>query len=157
MASGDDGYAQLVYGITSIKYYRMALMAILFYDYFLTLGDEVRYAWKGKKSWVFTVFILNRYLPMIYAIWLAVANHSRAYTYGMCSKTAFFETLFFVWSTLCSQIILNARLYAITTKNATITGLLLCITVSQFLLGMCAVALIANSPGMIFRGPRTLK
>jgi len=37
--------------ITSLKYYGVAVCTIFFYDYLLTLADEIKYAWAGKKSW----------------------------------------------------------------------------------------------------------
>ncbi|KAF9648021.1 hypothetical protein BDM02DRAFT_2449534 [Thelephora ganbajun] len=27
------------------------------YDYLLTLGDEIKYAWSGKRTWIFVLFI----------------------------------------------------------------------------------------------------
>lgn len=136
---------QIGQDIASAKYYWMAAAAILFYDYFLTLGDEVQYAWKGKKSWVFVVFILNRYLSVIHVVWFAVVNHSWAYTQEMCNKTVFIEVLFFVWCTLAAQITLNGRLHAITLGNTFVTSLFFCIMISQLVLGVCVVVLVAGA------------
>jgi len=122
MSSMSDDLVHAGYDITSLKYYLVAAATILFYDYFLTLPDEVRYAWNGKKSWVFVIFILNRYMSMAYMIWLVAADMSWAYTDEMCDKTAFIEMLSFLWSTLIAQIILTARIYAITMKNPIVTG-----------------------------------
>ena len=39
--------------------------AILYYDYTLTLGDEIDYFWNtAKMSLVSTLFVLNRYLHL---------------------------------------------------------------------------------------------
>jgi len=32
------------------EYYSIAMIALLFHDYLLTFGDEVKYIWSGKKS-----------------------------------------------------------------------------------------------------------
>ncbi|KAF9644210.1 hypothetical protein BDM02DRAFT_3190815 [Thelephora ganbajun] len=55
--------------ITAIKYYEVAVATVLFYDYLLTLADEVRYAWHGSKSWVFALFLVNRYTSFGYQFW----------------------------------------------------------------------------------------
>ena len=40
--------------------------AILYYDYTLTLGDEIDYFWNtAKMSLVSTLFVLNRYLGLL--------------------------------------------------------------------------------------------
>ena len=37
---------------------------ILYYDYLLTLPDEITFFWRRKRSSVSILFFLNRYLPM---------------------------------------------------------------------------------------------
>ncbi|KAF9786763.1 hypothetical protein BJ322DRAFT_673089 [Thelephora terrestris] len=54
--------------VKAYNYYAIAAGAILFYDYFLTLADEVKYVWSGKKSWVFWLFVFNRYFPMTWQL-----------------------------------------------------------------------------------------
>lgn len=41
-------------------------IALLFYDYFLTLPDEVRCVWKGKFTGVTVLFMINRYATIVY-------------------------------------------------------------------------------------------
>ncbi|KAF9781540.1 hypothetical protein BJ322DRAFT_229181 [Thelephora terrestris] len=52
-----------------VKLLLTAVQYLWIYDYLLTLGDEIRYAWSGRKSWVFGLFIANRYTPLIHLIW----------------------------------------------------------------------------------------
>jgi len=33
------------------KYFSQSIVALLLYEYFLTLPDEIRYVWGGRKSW----------------------------------------------------------------------------------------------------------
>ncbi|KAF9780567.1 hypothetical protein BJ322DRAFT_1112556 [Thelephora terrestris] len=142
MSSALDELVQGGQDITSIKYYWVALTTLLFYDYFLTLKDEVRYAWKGEKSWASAIFFMNRYLPIVYAIWATVSNFSWNYTH----ESAFIGVLFFVWCTFIAQIVLNLRLYAITMKSLIVTGFFACITASQFVLGLYLTNLTAKAP-----------
>jgi len=90
-----------------------------------------------------------------------------------CSKTAFIEIVFFIWSTLIAQIVLNLRceinppltmrraspslltsrrdyrMYAITRGNLIVTGFFAFITAVQFGVGVYLIVLAANSPGMV--------
>ncbi|KAF9645533.1 hypothetical protein BDM02DRAFT_3262853 [Thelephora ganbajun] len=44
--------------IVSLKYYEVAVATVLLYDYLLTLADEINFAWHGRKSWVFALFLV---------------------------------------------------------------------------------------------------
>jgi hypothetical protein len=39
--------------------------ALLYYDYLLTLFDEIKYVWRNKFSLISYVFVLNRYLSVV--------------------------------------------------------------------------------------------
>ncbi|KAF9780549.1 hypothetical protein BJ322DRAFT_1112540 [Thelephora terrestris] len=158
MSSALDELVQGGQDITSIKstqYYWVALATLLFYDYFLTLRDEVRYAWKGEKSWASAIFFLVRIVdpPRASSISELIPHIEQVYTdclrnmgYCVCNKSAFIEILFFVWCTLIAQIVLNLRLYAITMKSVIVTGFFACITASQLALGIYWTNLAANAP-----------
>ncbi|KAF9791190.1 hypothetical protein BJ322DRAFT_1017745 [Thelephora terrestris] len=120
------------YHKADMQYYWIALATLLCYDYFLTLADEVRYAWKGKKSYAFAIFILVS----------TDAVHDMGYY--LCKKKLVVDTFFLIWCTLIAQIILNMRIYAITMRNRVITGFFSCITVSQLVLGVCGTAWVAG-------------
>jgi len=70
------------------KYYAAATIALVYYEYFLTLPDEVLLIWSGKKTWFSFMFILNRYSLLAYVTWYVVANLLPSYTSSMCSHTA---------------------------------------------------------------------
>ncbi|KAF9462323.1 hypothetical protein BDZ94DRAFT_1322699, partial [Collybia nuda] len=70
----------LGYDLFSIKLYWVACSALWVYDYFLTLDDEIRYAWKGRKTLVFWLFILNRYLAPCFIIITLVAYFADSFT-----------------------------------------------------------------------------
>ncbi|KAF9791192.1 hypothetical protein BJ322DRAFT_1104854 [Thelephora terrestris] len=56
----------------TIKLLLIALQCLWMYDYLLTFGDEVQYAWHGRKTWIFALFVANRYIPLIHLIWVHV-------------------------------------------------------------------------------------
>jgi hypothetical protein len=55
--------------IMAVKYYTTAALTLYMYDFLLTLPDEVKYIWQGRKTWMFYVFLINRYFPMAYVVW----------------------------------------------------------------------------------------
>ncbi|KAF9784333.1 hypothetical protein BJ322DRAFT_842695 [Thelephora terrestris] len=62
--------------ITAIRYYIVATGTVLFYDYLLTLSDEIEYVWSEKKSFASWLFIFNRYFPMTYQLWQLGVSYS---------------------------------------------------------------------------------
>jgi len=141
------------------QYYGIATTAILFYDYLLTLADEVKYAWSGKKSWNFVLFILNRYPPLGYKIWLFISAYRLSSSPRACDETIFLPIfILYVWCTLFAQIALTLRIYAVTRKNRIIATCFGIITISQLALGISLIALITTTeaqqvPQTISGGP----
>ncbi|KAF9786761.1 hypothetical protein BJ322DRAFT_1106879 [Thelephora terrestris] len=74
MSSALDSIIQLGQDITAYKIYALSAGTVLFYDYLLTLPDEVNYVWPERKRWTFWVFMLNRYFPMTWQFWRFVAQ-----------------------------------------------------------------------------------
>ncbi|KAF9645077.1 hypothetical protein BDM02DRAFT_3190024 [Thelephora ganbajun] len=156
--------------IQSIKYYASAGEALLFFDYLLTLPDEIQYAWKGKKTWIFYLFLLNRYVPILYEIWILVVvwwpgfthevcmhfdfliHHNATLTFlptpFSCNHTAWIEIAIFVFLTLVAQIFLTVRIYALTLKNKVIAAFFCGVTIPQLALGIYLVTLGATNPDL---------
>ncbi|KAJ7059807.1 hypothetical protein C8F01DRAFT_1295930 [Mycena amicta] len=59
---------QLAKDLLALKLYFAGCFALLFFDYFLTLADEVELIWKSKKTSMFYIFFMNRYCPMAFCI-----------------------------------------------------------------------------------------
>lgn len=51
------------FGLQLVKYISAAALAILVYDYFVTLHSEVQWAWGRKWGVVRITFIVSRYVP----------------------------------------------------------------------------------------------
>ncbi|KAG2351524.1 hypothetical protein BDR07DRAFT_1443676 [Suillus spraguei] len=51
------------FGLQLVKYVNVAALAILIYDYFVTLHSEVQWAWGRKWGVVRITFIVSRYVP----------------------------------------------------------------------------------------------
>jgi len=110
--------------------------AIWFYDYFLTLSDEIECAWSRRNSANFVLFIANRYWPLLYLTWLSVSFWSPKYTKSMCDKTAWLHVFYFTLATLFSQIAITLRVYAVTGNSRWICTCLSFMTLVQFSFGM---------------------
>jgi len=105
----------------------------------LTVGDEVQFAWKGRKSWLFSMYILNRYATMglVFLYWIRPRDNL-----GLpenCSRTVIVDQVFLVCMTLFSQMFMALKVYAISRKNRPLTGALVLLLVSQLIFGTFSV------------------
>jgi len=64
----------------ALKIYAISMTALWVYDYFLTLEDEVAYAWKSKKKLIFVLFLITRYLPVLYLVCLVTSSWTSIYS-----------------------------------------------------------------------------
>jgi hypothetical protein len=54
----------------------MARVVILYYDYLLTLNDEIRFLWPAKRLTVMTsVYYMNRYITLLGHLPLLFGRH----------------------------------------------------------------------------------
>ncbi|KAF5336800.1 hypothetical protein D9758_015854 [Tetrapyrgos nigripes] len=79
---GED-VVQLAVDLQAFKLYYTGCSALLFYDYLLTFGAEKEYVWNGKRSPVFYLFLLNRYIPLSFCIITLFAYFSPLWTFQM--------------------------------------------------------------------------
>lgn len=59
--------------LTSIAHFSLV---ILFYDYMLTLPDEIELFWKAETSWVARFFLITRYFSLVGNIPIALQSYS---------------------------------------------------------------------------------
>lgn len=144
MSTGLDLLVQLGHDGIATKCYVIATCTILFYDYFLTLADEIQYAWCRKKSWVFLLFLVNRYLPMSYQFWILSISFTQDFNTKVCERTAWYHVFVFVFCSLVAHMVLTLRIYAVTLKNVPIATVFTFITISQFTFGIYILAQAAN-------------
>jgi len=55
----------IVLNITFVKCYAIAAAALLYFDYIITLPEEVRRIWGARFTGVTALFVMNRYVPMV--------------------------------------------------------------------------------------------
>lgn len=141
MSSELDALIEVGHNVLATKYYAAACGAILFYDYLLTLPDEIEYIWVARKSWISWVFVANRYFPMTHILWGFVLWESSSPESKVCEKASWYPLFTYVISVSLVQVVVTLRVYAVTMKNIPIVIGFGIITVSQFALGIfCLVA-----------------
>ncbi|KAF9789863.1 hypothetical protein BJ322DRAFT_1044619 [Thelephora terrestris] len=156
MSSQLDPIVQAGRDMACYQYYGLATGTILFYDYLLTLEDEIKYIWSRKQSWTFWLFVVNRYFPMTYQIWqLAISYNPLRFATNvspiqlkpapnLCNKTAWYVLFTYTICTLLAQVVLTSRIYAATMNNTVIAIVLLSIVVPHFGLGIWEVVLASR-------------
>lgn len=92
--------------------------------------------WKAKNTLIFALFLVTRYLPVPFLIWVVTSSWSPSYTTALCQKTAFLEVVYFIFITFFAHTVLTLRVYATTGKNKRIAGTLSGLTVLQFGVGV---------------------
>ncbi|KAF9647537.1 hypothetical protein BDM02DRAFT_3116882 [Thelephora ganbajun] len=132
------------------------------YDYLLTLGDEVRsflhfsadapdpevaqtqYAWKGRRSWIFALFIANRYTPVFHLIWSNAVMYN--YTKPFCQDTKWLIIAHTTAITILAEITVALRVYAVTERNKWLAGVLSVLIAAQFGFGFFSMIRVAIHP-----------
>ncbi|KAF9792646.1 hypothetical protein BJ322DRAFT_63556 [Thelephora terrestris] len=148
MASNPDvaALAQLGHDITSLKLYVVSVTALWVYDYFLTLADEVHYAWKTERTLIFVLFLVTRYLPPVFHTWVIITQHYPGYSTEVCQKSAFLQVVYYSCIAAAAQIVLTQRAYAITAKNKWVAAILYAIFTLQIGVGIYMTIWSATGP-----------
>ncbi|KAF9643489.1 hypothetical protein BDM02DRAFT_3264071 [Thelephora ganbajun] len=132
--------------LTVDKRFVAGVGALWFYDYLLTVSDEIKYAWSGRTSLIFVLFILNRYWPLWYLVWLFIAFWNPEYTRPVCDKTAWLSMFYFSTVTLFAQAAITLRIYAVTGNSRWIASYLSFVTLAQFAFGLYLTVWFALRP-----------
>ncbi|KAJ7509429.1 hypothetical protein B0H11DRAFT_2216349 [Mycena galericulata] len=144
--------------------YFVGCFALLFFDYFLTLADEVEYMWKGKKTGMFYLFLMNRYCPMAFCMITLFAYFSPLWSFAVCiahfpscymaltseslrciscNRFAIVEWLQTLLIVVPAEVVLLLRVFALTNRNKYLLGLLVSLVLLE-----CVIVIYAMSrPG----------
>lgn len=125
-----------------------AVNCLWIYDYILTLDDEIKYAWSGRKSWVFWLFIAIRYTPVPYIIWVNIIGSH--FSKPLCEATKWAPVLYTIIITCLAQIAVTLRIYAVTGRNKLIGGLLFLLAIGQLIASIYYTIRIALRPVPVY-------
>ncbi|KLO04603.1 hypothetical protein SCHPADRAFT_947585 [Schizopora paradoxa] len=93
----------------SVYYYTLASFVICYYDYFLTLDDEIRYFWRRKFGLTAFLFFLNRYTQFLGTIPVVILTFARLSDKGFQP----YHHYFVVFTLIVGSLILILRTYAL--------------------------------------------
>ncbi|KAG2065279.1 hypothetical protein BDR04DRAFT_1108733 [Suillus decipiens] len=103
-------------GLQLAKCTNVAALAILVYDYFITLHSEVQWIWGRKWGIIRTAFTISRYAPIAGAL---MTSYSAFKTWGMQNCTPFNDALngIHFLGFIASEGLLICRVYAFSGKQ----------------------------------------
>ncbi|KAJ6571646.1 hypothetical protein B0H19DRAFT_1130581 [Mycena capillaripes] len=140
---------RLAEDLLAFKMYFAGCFALLFFDFFLTLADEVECIWKGKKSTMFYIFLMNRYCPMAFCIITLFAYVSPLWTYEICNRFAIVEWLQTLLIVVPAEVVLLLRVFALTNKNKYLFGFLVSIIVAECIIVFYAMSLPGTNNALV--------
>ncbi|KAF7350367.1 hypothetical protein MVEN_01341400 [Mycena venus] len=149
---------RLAEDLLAFKWYFAGVFAVLFFDWFLTLADEVEFIWKGKKGSMFYLFLMNRYCPMAFCIITLFAYFSPLWNYECgrlsyrrisCDRFAIVEWLQTLLIVVPAEVVLLLRIYALTNKNKHLCGLLVSIIVAECVIVFYAMSMPGTNNALV--------
>ncbi|KAG7446733.1 uncharacterized protein BT62DRAFT_84027 [Guyanagaster necrorhizus] len=136
----DEDAISLAKDLQAFKWYYVASCTIIFFDYFLTLSDEIEFAWKERKGPVFYLFLLNRYCAMSFCVITLFAYFSPLWTFEVCNRFAIVEWLQALLAAIPAEIVLLIRVYALTGSRKLYIVLLSLLPITQCITVIYAMA-----------------
>ncbi|RDB18386.1 hypothetical protein Hypma_000338 [Hypsizygus marmoreus] len=120
--------AQLASDIRAFKIYYTATWTLLAYDYCLTFLDEIEFAWNSEQTLASILFLLNRYLSLIFSTVVLISYYLPSWTYAvcafLCNRFAVTEFVYTVLIFTIAEIFLALRVHVLTRRNRYISAFL---------------------------------
>ncbi|KAJ7151221.1 hypothetical protein C8R46DRAFT_1304998, partial [Mycena filopes] len=144
--------------LLAFKMYFAGVFALLFYDFFLTLADEVECIWKGKKT---TKSILPDGLLYHHVVRYVFSSSSltRPYSSGQrtlprcgttsCNRFAIVEWLQTLLIVVPAELVLLLRVYALTKKNKYLFAFLSAIIVVECVIVFYAMSIPGTNNALV--------
>ncbi|KAJ8596599.1 hypothetical protein M405DRAFT_877501 [Rhizopogon salebrosus TDB-379] len=111
-------------GIQTAKYCNVAGLGVLIFDYFLTLGHEVRWTWNTGWRFNRVIFVISRYMPFVAASMTAYAAIAARINEN-CSRFSSASNAIHIISIVAAEGLLIIRTYAFWGRNKKILAFLL--------------------------------
>ncbi|TBU61122.1 hypothetical protein BD310DRAFT_921527 [Dichomitus squalens] len=132
------------------NYLHLVGVAILYYDFLLTFGDEYWRIWKNRKTVASGLFFLNRYLPVFADMVVNWGNFHEFPTEAGCRHYAFFRQVLLIVNQVVVCYILFLRTFALYGRSWRVGGSVLGFSFS--LLGISVWAVIGQHEDVELRG-----
>ncbi|KAK0432671.1 hypothetical protein EV421DRAFT_1496194 [Armillaria borealis] len=152
---------------------------LIFWDYLITLDDEITLFWFSRTSWIKFLFFANRYMGLVLRIWDIIWKHlenaylpligqDEPFPYNLCENagsprayeacvigTESDSVLYVTIQLLVVESILVLRIWAIMGKRRwilwTFSGLLACSTTASVMLAIHLFGGLGGSAYMVYR------
>lgn len=115
--------------LMAAKMYNLASCVMLFYDMFITFGDEVEKIWKQKFTVATVLWFMNRYLSPLGYIVVLVSFHDPDWSKSVCNRYVLYPEALKIVTAAAIGVIFILRLYSIYGRSmivlSVISGLLL--------------------------------
>ncbi|KAL4244460.1 hypothetical protein ABKN59_008691 [Abortiporus biennis] len=125
--------------------------SILYYDYFLTFSDEVKYVW-GHPVRLHWMFYVNRYFSILADLAVSVSTFLPFSSFKACRTYSTFRELMLVIAQIFVGVILGWRTYALYGRSKPIAALLFTVAGAVVALGIWSVLTQEPGPANITMG-----
>ncbi|ESK86743.1 hypothetical protein Moror_15192 [Moniliophthora roreri MCA 2997] len=131
-------YMEALHVVVHIEY---ASIALLFYDYLLTIGREIRFVW-DRTPWSLgrALFFITRYMPFIGTFLTLHVDMIRSASLPSCARWTQAAVYFNVADIVIAEIILTLRVMAIWARNRKVAISLVVIFIGLVLVAVVTVA-----------------
>ncbi|KAJ6602653.1 hypothetical protein DFH09DRAFT_1125288, partial [Mycena vulgaris] len=147
--------------LQATKYYNVAVLAMLVYDYFLTLPLEIDQVWK-RHAWSLPkiLFILFRYLTPIFQLGSIMADQLTTWTSASCEQWIWWRIIVDESLAVATSLVLILRVYALFNRAKWALGLMLSALVANIIVAFWsfpASTMAPLPPGVsgCFIGPKS--
>jgi len=141
-----DANALAVSHEQSLKFYWVASITILYYDYFSTLDTEINNLWGRRPTFAQCLFYLNRYVPLVsYSIVLAFI-FDRSIATSACHAFLNFPPVAIYFSEVVMGAIVILRTRALYAGSRHVLAVLLIVYGAQLVFGAVVAGAATRSP-----------
>ncbi|KAI0777258.1 hypothetical protein BD413DRAFT_173739 [Trametes elegans] len=132
------------------NYLHLIGIVVLYYDFFLTFGEEYARVWKNPRAVSSILFFINRYIPILGDIAVNTGNFYIFPNEQVCRQYAFFRQLLLIINQVVVCFILFLRTYALYGRDKRV--LVLVISVGVTLLAIACWAVVGQHETIELRG-----
>ncbi|KLO06239.1 hypothetical protein SCHPADRAFT_946246 [Schizopora paradoxa] len=117
--------------LMAAKMYSLASCVMLFYDIFITFGDEVEKIWKQRFTVATVLWFMNRYISPLGYIVIIVSFHDPDWSKSRCNRYVLYPEALKIVTAAAIGVIFILRLYSIYGRSVIILGVISCLLLAE--------------------------
>lgn len=123
----------------------LGALALLYYDYALTINDELEYYWSPPSlSLSFALFVLNRYVGLLGSI-PVFFEYTMAFAEQRCDHIQFYHQIYSIVSQSIVAVLLILRTYALYNCSKRVLATLIVLETAGIIQGLVAILTSSSS------------